>query len=48
MRNVNRVDEVNYNNFGSKMIIVNQYRYNNVTYIDVYFPKYDCVVKHIG
>ena len=47
MIKVNRVDEVNYNNFGSKMIIVNQYRYNNATYIDVYFPEYDCVVKHV-
>ena len=45
MRKVNRVDEVNYNNFGSKMIIV---KYNNNCDIDVYFPEYDCVVKHIG
>ena len=43
MRNINRVDEVNYNNFGSKMIIV---KYNNAHDIDVYFPKYDYTVNH--
>ena len=44
---INRIGEKTTNNFESEMIIVNQYRYNNVTYIDVYFPKYDCVVKHV-
>ena len=43
---INRIGEKTTNNFGSEMIIVNQYRYNNVTYIDVYFPEYDWTFNH--
>ena len=42
---IDRTGEERVNNFGSKMIIT---KYNNNCDIDVYFPEYDCVVKHIG
>lgn len=35
---MNRTGEINYNNFGSKMIIS---VYRNTRDIDVYFPEYD-------
>ena len=44
---IDRTGEETYNNFGSKMIIVNQYRYNNVTYIDVYFPEYNWTCEQV-
>lgn len=40
-----RTGEINYNNFGSKMIIKEHRSYGD---IDIYFPEYDCVVKHKG
>ena len=39
----NRLGEINYNNFGSKMEIVN---YRNANDIDVYFEEYDCIVEN--
>lgn len=39
-----RVGEENTNNFGSKMIII---EYRNSHDIDVYFPKYDWIGKHM-
>lgn len=41
----NRIGEINYNNFGSKMVIK---EYRNCDDIDIYFPEYDHVVKHKG
>ena len=38
-----RNGEVNYNNFGSKMIIV---EYRNNKDVDIYFPKYDWIAKN--
>ena len=38
-----RTGEENYNNFGSKMIII---KYRNNKDIDVYFPEYDWTFKH--
>ena len=40
---MNRTGEINYNNFGSKMIIS---VYRNTRDIDVYFPEYDWTFKH--
>lgn len=40
---MNRVGEVAYNNFGSKMIIVD---YRGCNDIDVYFPQYDWTAKN--
>ena len=40
-----RIGEIEYNQFGSKMIIV---EYRNYDDIDVYFPEYDWVAKHRG
>ena len=40
---INRINEIKLNNFGSKMIIV---KYKNANDIDVYFPEYDCIIKH--
>ena len=40
---MNRVGEVGYNNFGSKMVIV-KYRKNSD--IDIYFPEYDWTFKN--
>lgn len=41
---IDRTGEENYNNFGSKMIIK---KYRGAADIDIYFPKYDCVVKNM-
>ena len=38
-----RIGEIRYNNFGSKMII-KEYRNNND--IDIYFPRYDWIFEH--
>ena len=35
---IDRTGEEKVNTFGSKMKIINQYRENNTTYIDVCFP----------
>lgn len=40
---MNRIGEVKYNNFGSKMIITQYKNYND---IDVYFPEYNWTLKH--
>ena len=40
---MSRVGEIRYNNFGSKMKIIQYYKRNN---IDVYFEEYDCIVTH--
>lgn len=40
---MNRTGEINYNNFGSKMIIS---AYRNTRDIDVYFPEYDWTFKY--
>ena len=39
----NRIGEINYNNFGSKMKII---VYRNAKDIDIYFEEYDWVFKH--
>jgi hypothetical protein len=41
---INRTGEINYNTFGSKMIII---EYRGALDIDVYFPEYDWIVKNI-
>ncbi len=43
MPKIDRTGEINYNNFGSKMIIC---RYNGVRDIDVYFTEYNWVAKN--
>lgn len=40
---VNKTGETNYNNFGSKMIII---EYRTARNIDVYFPEYDWTAKN--
>ena len=40
---IDRTDEENINNFGSKMVII---EYRGALDIDVYFPEYDCVAKN--
>ena len=40
---IDRVGEVNYNNFGSKMVIVGYRKYSD---IDIYFPKYNWTFKN--
>lgn len=40
---INRIGEVGYNTFGSKMIIVDYRKWNDV---DVYFPEYDWTAKN--
>ena len=40
---INRIGEISYNSFGSKMVI-SEYRNNKD--IDVYFPEYDWVFEH--
>ena len=40
---IDRTGEEGYNSFGSKMIIK---EYRNRNDIDVYFPKYDWILKH--
>lgn len=42
-RKINRTGEINYNNFGSKMIIT---KYTTNKDIDVYFPEYDWTIKN--
>ena len=39
----NRIGEINYNTFGSEMIITKYRKYSDV---DVYFPKYDWIFKN--
>ena len=41
----NRVGEINYNNFGSKMEII---KYNKSNDIDVYFEEYNWSIKNIS
>ena len=40
---INRTGEENYNNFGSKMVIIG---YRKCKDIDIHFPEYDWVAKH--
>ena len=40
---LDKIEEENYNNFGSKMVIVG---YRKAMDIDVYFPEYDWTFKH--
>lgn len=40
---IDRTGEIGYNNFGSKMVIV---EYRKAIDIDVYFPEYDWTFKH--
>ena len=42
VENQSKIGEINYNNFGSKMIIV---KFINKTHIDIYFPKYNWIAK---
>lgn len=42
---INRIGEINYNTFGSKMIISKYRKYSD---IDVYFPQYNWTFKHIA
>lgn len=42
---IDRTGEINYNTFGSKMIIK---EYRKAIDIDVYFPEYDYVKEHVG
>ena len=39
----NRLDEINYNKFGSKIIIK---EYRNSLDVDIYFPEYDWIAKN--
>ena len=39
----NRVGEINYNNFGSKMVII---AYRGATDLDIYFEEYNYIVTH--
>ena len=41
---INRTSEINYNNFGSEMIIV---EYRGALDMDVYFPEYDWTAKSV-
>lgn len=43
MGRIDRTGEINFNNFGSKMIIT---KYNNNRDMDVYFPDYNWVAKN--
>ena len=43
VRKIDRTGEINYNSFGSKMIIK---EYRKRVDIDVYFPKYDWIFEH--
>ena len=40
---VDRIGEINYNTFGNKMKIIEYRKCND---IDIYFEKYNCIVKH--
>lgn len=42
-KEINRIGERNYNNFGGEMVIVH---YNGCMDIDVYFPEFDWIFKH--
>lgn len=42
---MNRVGEVDYNNFGSKMVIV---KYKNYHDIDIYFPEYNWTARSVA
>lgn len=44
MRKINRIGEEGYNNFGSKIIIVEYRKWDD---INVYFPEYDWTAKHV-
>ena len=44
MRKIDRIGEINYNNFGSKMVII-EYRMRGD--IDVYFPEYDWTAENV-
>lgn len=48
MEHVNHINEKNVNRFGSEMIIVNQYKVGDKkSYkIDIYFPKYNYILKY--
>ena len=45
MRKIDRTGEINYNNFGSKMIIIN---YRNNKDMNVYFPEYDYTKTNVN
>ena len=40
---IDRIGEINYNTFGSKMIIIKYRKYSD---IDIYFPEYDWTFKN--
>ena len=42
-KTIDRTGEINYNKFGSKMIIV---KYRGVRDIDIYFPEYNWIAEH--
>ena len=42
-KSVDRTGEESYNNFGSKMAII---EYRKALDVDVYFPEYDWTFKH--
>lgn len=42
---IDRIEKINYNTFGSEMIIV---EYRSRRDIDIYFPEYDWIAKHRG
>ena len=44
-KKIDRTGEENYNKFGSKMIIK---KYISANDVDVYFPEYNWVAKHIN
>ena len=44
MGRIDRTGEINFNNFGSKMIIT---KYNNNHDMDVYFPEYNYIINHV-
>ena len=41
---IDRTGEINYNNFGSKMVIK---EYRGAKDLDIYFPEYDWIFKHV-
>lgn len=50
-RKPNKINEINYNSIGSKMIISYQYKEKDKCdnlYVDVYFPEYNWTFKHIA
>lgn len=44
MKMNNRIGEINYNKFGSKMVIK---EYRNYDDVDIYFPEYDYTKEHV-